>query len=162
MKTTSLNKKNKDSFHKLPKCEVKHHGDEKDERRADLIRVAREVKQWCKNERVNQNEMFNVGMSDALTEAAKSVIHVPQHRLKTLNVSLENYMQDVQCNLKHFKDRVIWRNSDINEKRHTQHVLGPNGAIYECIHPWQRDQSLTRWRNKGITLISARIFLMLS
>ena len=38
---TSLNKKEEASFHKLSKCDVKWHGDEKDEIRDDLNRVAK-------------------------------------------------------------------------------------------------------------------------
>ena len=58
-----LNKKDKDSFHKLAICDNECHGDEKDRTRDDLIRIASEVKQCCKNRGVNCDKMFNVWMS---------------------------------------------------------------------------------------------------
>ena len=124
-----LNKKDKDSFTKLPKCDIKYHGDKKDGTRDDLIRIAWEVRQWCKNKGVKYDKMFNVWMSDVLKEPAKSVIYAQAAQIK----DFESLIQTLHTRYP-VQSKIFQRMSDLRKfkyKRKTSMTAHVN--IYKVL-----------------------------
>ena len=107
MIATLLTKKDKDIFLKLPKCNIKCHGNNGEGSRDDLIRTAWELRQWCKLEGVKHDKMFNVWMSDMLKEPSKLKIYAQAAHIKALKVLVEHYVQNILYNQKYFKTWVI-------------------------------------------------------
>jgi len=70
-----LDKGNKKSYDKLPKCDIKFYGKQKDGTKCDLAKTAWMVKLWCNTKEIDGKQMYRIWMSDVLQEPAKSKIY---------------------------------------------------------------------------------------
>ena len=129
MIATLLNKKDKDSFTKLPKCDIKYYGDKKDGSRDDLIRIAWEVRQWCKNKGVSYDKMFNVWMSDVLKEPAKSVIYAQAANIK----DFESLIQTLHTRYP-VQSKIFQRMSDLRKFKYKRKTsMSAHVNVYKVL-----------------------------
>ena len=139
-----LNKKDKSSFHKLPKCDIKYYGDRKDGKRDDLMRIAWEVRQWCKNKGVKYDLMYNIWMSDVLQEPAKTVIYAQASLIKDFDTLIQTL--HTRCpvqsklfqkmrDLRKFKyQRKTSMNAHVNIYKVLCNEINKEAWIWEKIH----------------------------
>ena len=84
-----LRNKNKDSYTKLPKCDVKYYGKKKNGEKDDLLRKVWEVREWCKTKGIPYDKMFNIWKSDVLQGPAKSLIYTQTHNINNFEDLIE-------------------------------------------------------------------------
>ena len=74
--TKLMEKKDKSSYTKLPKCNIKYYGKKNDGSIDDLVKKAWEVRLWCKTKGIDESWQYNIWMSDVLQSPAKEQIYL--------------------------------------------------------------------------------------
>ena len=84
--TKVLEKKDKMSYTKLPKCNVKYYGKKKDGTNDDLVSKAWEVQLWCKTKGIDTLAcQYNIWMSDVLQSPAKEQIYLQRNSVRNFD-----------------------------------------------------------------------------